>query len=92
MSGSEPFRVLYSDRVVEEDIPRLAKSAHGMIRRAIEQRLAANPILYGKPLQYSYKGHRRLRVSDYRVIYRVDMDARTVFIVAIGHRKDVYEE
>jgi addiction module RelE/StbE family toxin len=78
--------------VLEEDIPALPKSAKALIRKAIEERLTTDPIHYGKPLRYSYKGHRRLRVSDYRVIYRVDMEARAVFIVAIGHRKDIYDE
>jgi mRNA interferase RelE/StbE len=32
----------------------------------------------------------RLRVGDYRVLYTVSDSARTVEIVAVGHRKDVY--
>ena len=32
----------------------------------------------------------RLRVGDYRVLYEVDDTARTVTIVAIAHRRDVY--
>ena len=51
-----------------------------------------DPIGFGKPLRYSLKGHKRLRVSDYRVVYRIDPQTKTVFIVAIKHRKDVYED
>ena len=32
----------------------------------------------------------RLRVGDYRVVYRVDAPAHTVRIERIRHRKDVY--
>jgi mRNA interferase RelE/StbE len=32
----------------------------------------------------------RLRIGDYRVLYTVSDSARTVEIVAVGHRKDVY--
>jgi mRNA interferase RelE/StbE len=32
----------------------------------------------------------RVRVGEYRVVYRVDDRARTVDVVAIGHRRDVY--
>ena len=32
----------------------------------------------------------RVRQGDYRVIYSVDDEARTVVIVKIGHRRDVY--
>ncbi|MFB6395041.1 type II toxin-antitoxin system RelE/ParE family toxin [Polymorphospora lycopeni] len=31
---------------------------------------------------------RRLRVGDYRIVYRIDGDTLTVH--AVGHRKDVY--
>jgi mRNA interferase RelE/StbE len=32
----------------------------------------------------------RLRQGDYRVLYSIDDDARSVTIVKIGHRRDVY--
>jgi mRNA interferase RelE/StbE len=32
----------------------------------------------------------RIRVGDYRILFRVDRDARIVWVGAIGHRKDVY--
>ena len=34
-------------------------------------------------------GH-RIRCGDYRAIYRVDREAGTVTVTAIGHRRDVY--
>ena len=91
MPGSD-FIIKYSDKVIKEDIPALPKSARAIIQKAINLRLKTNPIQYGKPLQYSFRGHRRLRVSDYRIIYRVDPPLMTVFIVAIGHRRDIYDE
>ena len=50
-----------------------------------------DPIGFGKPLRNSLKGHRRLIVSDYRVVYRIDPQNHTVVIIAIKHRKDVYD-
>ena len=32
----------------------------------------------------------RIRVGDYRVIYQIVDDILTVFVVRVGHRKDVY--
>lgn len=32
----------------------------------------------------------RVRQGDYRIVYSVDDDIRTVVVVKIGHRKDVY--
>jgi len=91
MSGNK-YHVEYLDIVREEDIPKLPSSAKSLIKKAIEQRLMIDPIGFGKPLRYSLKGHRRLRVSDYRVIYRIEASTNKVLIIAIKHRKDVYED
>ena len=44
----------------------------------------------GKPLEGRLHGHRALRVGVYRIIYVVKQGSQ-VEIVAIGHRKDIYE-
>ena len=89
--GGNSFTINYLDHVVKEDIPDLPKTMRELIKKAIETRLTADPIGLGKPLRYSFMGHRRIRVGDYRVVYRVDVKARMVTIVFIRHRKDVYE-
>jgi len=90
--GSSLFEIEYLDRVVEDDIPVFPKATRDQIKKAIEQRLTQDPIGLGKPLRYSFVGHRRLRVGDYRIVYRIDHHRRTVIIVTIKHRKDVYQE
>ena len=60
------------------------------IRRAIETKLTTHPFELGKPLRYSLRGARRLRVGDYRVIYRIE-PPNTVLVMKIGHRREVYE-
>jgi mRNA interferase RelE/StbE len=84
------YRLEYLESVVREDIPKLSKDVRVRIRHAIEQKLATHPVEFGKPLRYSFKGARRLRVEDWRVIYRIE-PPDVVLIVKIGHRKDVYE-
>jgi len=32
----------------------------------------------------------RLRVGDYRVLYTIDDKSKQVFIVGVGHRREVY--
>lgn len=83
------YTILYSSETVKEDIPKIPHNLRKTIRKAIEQKLKTNPVLFGKPLQYSLKGHRRLRVGDYRIVFRID--GQSVYIVAIKHRKEVYE-
>ena len=85
------YRIAYEAAVVD-DIKSLPSAILKNIRKAIESRLVTNPFQYGKPLRFTLKGHRRLRMGDYRVIYRVHEDTKTVYIVAIGLRRDIYED
>jgi mRNA-degrading endonuclease RelE of RelBE toxin-antitoxin system len=85
------YKIRYLEEVTLKHIPNLSTKARSLIKRAIEERLTIDPVGFGKPLQYSLKGHRRLRVSDYRIVFRIESLTHTVIIIAIKHRKDVYE-
>lgn len=91
MTHGSNYEIFYLDTVIKQDIPALPKSAKTVIKRAIEQRLMIDPIGFGKPLRYSLKGHRRLRVGDYRIVYRIEPEQQRVIIIAIQHRRDVYK-
>ena len=54
-------------------------------------RLGTAPLKYGEAMRYEYTGYRRLRVSTYRIIYKVNEDEQLVAIHAIGLRRDIYE-
>ncbi len=84
-------KILYLPEVVNDQIPILPLPVRTRIKKAIEKKLALNPVAFGKPLRHSLRGLRRLRVDDYRVIYKVDENAESVTIVKIAHRKEVYE-
>lgn len=84
------YKIEYLDSV-KSDLASVSKSDKQNIRKAIEKKLMTNPIEFGKPLQYSLKGLRRLRVGDYRVIFQIDDERNAVLIVKIGHRREVYE-
>lgn len=82
------FSVVYHYLVVKEDIPKLPVVWKNKIRKAIEEKLTAKPDMYGKPLRRSLKGFRKLRVVDYRIVYRIERT--TVKILVIQHRSIVY--
>ncbi len=85
------YEVIYLEEVVKKHIPKLSEPTKKAIKQSIETKLMIDPVGFGKPLRYSFKGHRRLRIGDYRVVYRIEQDNMLVIIVAIKHRKDVYE-
>ena len=58
------------------------------IRKKLSE-LKENPEL-GKPLVGRLKGLWSLRVGDYRVIYEIEQNKLCIFVIQIGHRKNVY--
>jgi mRNA interferase RelE/StbE len=54
--------------------------------------IATNPKRAGKPLRFEYEGRWSARRGPYRIIYSIDEPSRTVTILAIGHRADVYRK
>lgn len=82
--------IIEYDPAIYEKLKKLPSSVREIIKIAIEKKLTVDPIACGKPLRYSLKGFRRLRVGDYRVIYQIIEEKVLVFIVEIDHRKDVY--
>ncbi len=84
------FSVQYHKAVVDDDIPKLPLVWKNKIKVAIENKLVAKPETFGKPLRRSFKGYRKLRVGDYRVIFRIEK--KKVKILAILHRSIVYKK
>ena len=82
------FKIFYHEFVVRNDIPKLPRVWKKNVRRTIELKLVIKPDVYGKPLRRSLKGYRKVRVGDYRVIFRIE--GETVKILAIQHRSVVY--
>jgi mRNA interferase RelE/StbE len=84
------YKLLYHPDILKHDLPKIPQNIRQLIRRAIEQRLAKETFLVGEPLRQSLKGHRKLRIGDYRMIYRVI--GKEIIILKIGHRRDVYSK
>lgn len=84
------FEVRYHELVLKEDIPKLPRNIKESIKRAIAEKLMIAPEHFGKPLRRSLKGYRKLRVGDYRVIFRIERKMVKIFI--IQHRSVVYHK
>ena len=84
------YNLFYHPDIAKEDIPSIPRNLKERIRKAIEQRLLLDPEKYGAPLKRGLQGYRKLRVGDYRIIYKVDK--RNIKVFKIGHRKEVYRK
>lgn len=51
-----------------------------------------DPHVRGKPLRSNLGGLWRYRVGDYRLICQLRNDVLIVYVVKIGHRRNVYDE
>jgi len=81
------YSIIYHAEIAK-DISGLPKNIKSRIKKAVENRLLIDLIKYGQPLRRSLQGYRKLRVGDYRVIYKIEKN--NIIILKIGHRKDVY--
>ena len=60
------------------------------VKEAIRE-ICADPQC-GVALQRELQGYLNYRVRRYRIVYRVNRAASTVNVLAIGHRRTIYEE
>jgi len=78
--------------------PSAVKEIEAISRRKDRQRiikqiqnLAANPRPEGCQ-KLSGRERYRLRQGSYRIVYSVEDDTLVVYIVRVGHRKDIYRK
>ena len=50
-----------------------------------------NPLRYAKSLKDSTIGDMRFRIGDYRAVALLDQKKNLIQIVAVGHRRDIYQ-
>lgn len=71
-----------------EFFKKLDKFIQEKIGKKFEQ-LKENPRL-GKPLLSNLSGLWKLRIDKYRLIYQVKDEELIIFVLKIGHRKNIY--
>jgi len=70
-------------------IDRLPISVAAAVMETLDA-IASNPRRLGKPLRFELTGYLSARRGPYRIIYRIDDTTRSVTVVAVAHRADVY--
>lgn len=83
------YTVFYHHLVTSDDIPKLGTVIKKRVKSAIEAKLMTHPEVFGIPLRHSTKGGRKLRVGDYRVIFRIK--GKQIKVYLIEHRSVVYK-
>lgn len=71
-----------------DEIIQASRKLGEQIAKAID-RIALHPEL-GEFLKGEWKGYRKYRTGNYRIIYRIEHSRLMIYIITIDDRKDVY--
>jgi mRNA-degrading endonuclease RelE of RelBE toxin-antitoxin system len=85
-----PYEVRFLPPARRAIAERLPESVAAAVIEFCAQALAEQPKRVGRPLAGSFAGCHGARRGTYRVIYRIDEAARTVQVLDVDHRADVY--
>ena len=87
---SEPYELVVARpaaRAIAEDLPEAVAAA---VIYFITGPLLLEPRRVGRELRNELAGIHSARRGTYRVLYRINHDERTVTVIRIDHRRDVY--
>lgn len=88
------WKVKIHNLVIKEDFKKIEKQDQLHILKTIYKKLSKSPEDYGAPLRHDLKGYWKLKISDYRVIYKIEKRIIRVLVLKVGMRRDeeVYKE
>ena len=87
---SEPYELVVARpaaRPIAEDLPEAVAAA---VIDFITGPLLLEPKRVGRELRNELAGIHSARRGTYRILYRINDDERTVTVIRIDHRRDVY--
>lgn len=79
------------DERARKELRSLDPSIQRKIFSYLRQRVIENPRNFGKELSGNKTGLWRYRVEDFRIICRLENEKMIVLVVAVGHRKEIYD-
>lgn len=84
----------YRIKWTSSSLKELRKLPGPIIQRIIKkvEDLSQNPFPNKVRKLAGSKNLYRIRLQDYRVIYRIEEDVLVIVIIKVGHRKDVYKK
>jgi mRNA interferase RelE/StbE len=80
--------------IIPPHVAEIIRSLHPDLKQSIKaaiRAIAADPAC-GVPLRRELEGLRKYRVRRFRIVYAVDQKAGAIRLMAIGHRRWIYEE
>lgn len=82
------YKVEFTSAVLRQLLKLPSKISHKMVSAAED--LAVTPYPIGTRKMKGSENLWRIRVGDYRIVYKVEGHRLVVLILKIGHRREVY--
>lgn len=83
------YKLIYATSV-KRDIKNIEVAHLKKIKKEIEKLIDFPGVKNIKKLTHHPVSDYRLRIGNYRVLFDVDYQEKTINILKIGHRKDIY--
>ncbi len=90
MTDAEPYDLVLTPPAVRAIQKALPEAVAAAVTEFLTGPLLTNPRRIGKPLRGDLAGIYSARRGTYRVLYRINENAREVIVVRVEHRRDVY--
>jgi len=79
------------DNKARKELRNLDPQYQKKILSYLRERSTKNPKNFGKQLSGDKASLWRYRIEDFRVVCRIEDEKLTVLVVAVGHRKEIYD-
>lgn len=83
------YKIVINKKVRKKDLPSIGTKDVQRITERIKK-LAENPYPVDA-VRLKGRDEWRIRQGDYRILYTVEEKVVTVFVVKVGHRREVYK-
>lgn len=82
------YNIIYHKDAIK-DAKNIDKHILLRIKNSIEKKLTEKPEIFAERLKHELKNYWKLRVSDYRVVLKID--GKVITILAIANRNKIYD-
>ncbi|GAB6888902.1 type II toxin-antitoxin system RelE/ParE family toxin [Desulfothermus okinawensis JCM 13304] len=83
------FKIIYPKSILK-DLRKISPQNLNRIREGIEELSNFPNLSQIKHLKNHYLADYRLRIGDYRILFDVNWEKKEIYILKIGHRKNIY--
>lgn len=85
------WRIEY-EPLAQKQLKKLDRAVAARIVRSLQRDLDrhGDPRSYGEAMIGDWTGFWQYRVGDYRAISRIEDSVVTIFVIEVGHRREVY--